>query len=452
MPRPQIHRGGSSAAANVGRLTGLAAGVTGARSIGLPPWELLLAAAFIVAIGSVLNIRGTRGQQASLRIAAFDLFCIAYFAWSVFADIFDSRALEYTVGKTTLIAPVWSFLAYVAARMVVRTEADLVSYLKGFVAPAILNALLAVGQTVSPSFAHVVLTIAPSDGLDTRLTGEKLIRATGLIGHWTGLGFYFCAILAAVGCVAVMSNGLARLPVSFLVCGIACTVGVIVTLTFSVILAALVIIAVVWFSLGIRPAQLLAVVGGGFLVFLAFGSVLTARITEQTAARPTNALPSWVPNTLNYRWRIWTEQTVPAIEQRKLTGWGTRVYTDLSPKRLMPDNLVWKSPESQWLFAAISYGIIAAILLAGVIIVAGVVSWRGWRRGGRPLAVVLALVVGTVIGSITDPNITNHGLPVPLFAVIGATFAVFVPSVYGYSDREKRRFGRGRVPISAAAL
>jgi hypothetical protein len=151
-----------------------------------------------------------------------------------------------------------------------------------------------------------------------------------------------------------------------------------------------------------------------------FGSYLGERIDQQTAYRP-SYVPDWLPNTLAYRWRIWSEQTVPVIQERLMTGWGADLYSG----RQRPSLLVWHSPESQWFGVLVMYGLIGFLALIFVAVrslwVAGMMSFR---PGGSHWLPIFILFIGAAVGSVTVSVYTSRGYPVAFWVLLGLLLGV----------------------------
>jgi hypothetical protein len=313
----------------------------------------------------------------------------------------------------------------VLARAAVRNVTELRQFLVGFVTPAVPVAVITAAQLFVPGAAALVLKVAPSSGLDSRLADGRLIRATGLIGHWTGLGFYCCAILAAVGTLYLLRPDGQPGPRMTTWAGAAALVGILATVTFSVLGAAVVVALATAIALKLRTRVLFLLLLTGSIAYPIFGSAFRARL-EQQSAYSESTLPQWVPNTLAFRYRIWTEETIPAIQLRPSTGWGSGIYGTADPGRVIPRELVWRSAESQWLHTAISFGVAAAVLLALVTLTQCSSLYRlRTAPGASASRPVLALFVAAFAASMTVPVFTNRGLPVAAWALFGAITAVY---------------------------
>ena len=185
-----------------------------------------------------------------------------------------------------------------------------------------------------------------SDGLANRLEAGWSIRATSTIGHWTSLGGYLTGIIA-ICCFLITRRRLAAWGLTAITLLLA-LVAQIATLTIAPLLVSVGVIIYTLFKarrrrVGIAAAIAVATIAAYRLFAPLSGSALRSSWT----GRVSGPLP-WVPETVGFRIEIWTEQTIPAILSRPLTGWGNSVY--LGPNSgPRPPSLIWKSPESEWL-------------------------------------------------------------------------------------------------------
>lgn len=404
----------------VGVLLGLAAAVPGVPPLlpmfGIRPWHMLVAAALVLAL-----VRCARGTASNLRISGLDVALAVYVVAAALVEYTNAGDLGFAFDALGAVTPLFYVVGYLAARLIIASRDDARVFLTAFALPAFPVGVLSVLQLGSPSFSLLVLKIAPGPGLSERIVDGRLIRATGLVGHWTGLGFYFCTALAAA-CAALLlvAPGRKRLTLPLTVGLAGSAFGALSSLTISVLATVCLIGLVTLIVVGIRVGRVLALGAVALVLYLQFGDYLGERFTQQSAYRP-EYLPAWVPNTIAYRWKIWTEQTIPVIADRPWTGWGTSLYTGT----WRPRGLVWGSPESQWFGMAIASGIVVTVLFGVVLLAALVFAMSGIRStAGRWKAPIATLLVAAIIASLTVPAFTNRGLPIGLWVLFGVILAV----------------------------
>jgi hypothetical protein len=454
-PRPESPSGASGAARLV-PLVGFSIGCAAASSgvelplqlFGLRPWHILMGVALTLAV-----LAEPPGSLRKLRVTSLDgLFLLFIFACG-FSEILNATDLHHGIDVATVISPAYYLLGYVAARVSVSSIETLRTFLIAVSLPSIAAAAICVGQFYSASFAKLTLAIAPAPGVDARIQDDRYIRATGLVGHWTGVGFYFCVALACACVVLLMraSDGHNQTTTALpWIIGASTLVGCLTTLTFSVLATALIIVGVTWRRLGLDIVGFIAGAAVALGFYFAFGGLLEERFSQQQL-RSEATLPSWVPNTLAYRWQIWTEETLPAIGQRPWLGWGTNVYGSDSQRRIRPTGLVWGSAESQWFATAMTFGAAATIVLAGTIVYTLRQISRYTRSGSGAvyLTPVSALLLCTLVASLTVPAFTNRGMPAILWPVIGAIMAAMAATSWNGSVASRQAQAVDSIPPQA---
>lgn len=331
-----------------------------------------------------------------------------------------SSELGYAIDIPAAMAPIYFLPGYWAARILIIGGADLGQFLAWFSYPALLLGPIAGLQVGWPAFSEIVLSVAPGPGLEARILDGRLIRATGLVGHWTGSGFLFCCLLAAA-CSALILNESNNRNSSLLRWTIVmAVVGTVASLTLSAIICAILMVVIL---LRITGASLGAIVFTALVslaLYWRFGSYLGERIDQQTAYRP-SYVPDWLPNTLAYRWRIWSEQTVPVMQERLTMGWGADLYSG----RDRPSLLVWHSPESQWFGVVVMYGVVGLLLLGFLAIrslwVVSALTFKTRRPYFIPIFVLFSVAF---IASSTVSVYTSRGYPVAFWVLLGLLVGV----------------------------
>ncbi len=423
------HRDGIVTARRAGFLLGLAAAIPGIDIVRAGPfrlWHVLVVCALLYVIHRI-----GKERLLSYRPGLLDLLSLGFVIFLSTLEYISSIELSFEGSYGFTLAPLFYYLAFLTARLALRCAGEGKAFLSPFVTFAIPSALIAVGQLISTEFGYLTTAIASGEGLDRRLSGEGLVRAAGLFGHWTGAGFYFAAMTAAsIVLILLTSSSGGRNP-GAIVALVASLVGSLSTLTYSVIATAGVLVMVLLLkSKRKMPAFLvLAASGVGGLLF---ADELSSRAAEQATGGTSSGLPEWVPSTIRYRFVIWERQTIPAIEERPWRGWGAAVFTDSSIERTVPGSLLWSSAESQWFFLAVSFGVIGVAWL--VLMLAA--AWRLVRSASPSTAgasvVIEVLLAMAIISSFTVPVFTNRGFPLPFWILVGFAAAM------GDIDRRSR--------------
>jgi len=438
------HANSVPAGQGVGILIGLAAASTGVASpidlMGLKPWHILMVCAMAFALVT------TRGSIVrALRIGSTDIALLMFVFFTGVSELINSGSLRYGFDFVSVLSPLYYFAGYLAARLVVQSEIDLRKFLTALTLPAICVSIVCLGQFFSDEFASFTLSVAPAPSIDARIESGGYVRATGLIGHWTGVGFYFTVVIAIV-CVLALINkqsGRKPLPGLLVAIGASASVGILTTLTFAVIATSLIIVSVTAIKLNVRVGGVAAAGAVILVLFALFGDMLEERVRQQQM-RSAATLPSWVPNTIAYRWQIWTEQTIPAISDRLTWGWGTNVYSPTNPSRIRPTGLLWLSPESQWFAILISFGVVATLCFMVLCYAILRSLIRISRNGGSVVVPFVALVVCVILTSTIVSVFTNRGFPAIFWPALGAVYAVYC------STRATRRASGSMEPFAGS--
>lgn len=415
-------RSGSSGV--VGLLLGLASATPGVISLvpalGIRPWHVLVGAALVMAV-----VAAPAQRLRHLGVTPLDISVAVYASAFLVIEYFNAGELGFRLEPAAALSPFLMLAGFYSARLAITSLPSARTFLIGFGLPAIPISLVSAFQIWSPSVNEALLRVAPSSGLANRLVDGRLIRATGFVGHWTGLGFYFCVVLAAA-CTALVLFLRAgqRPPASVNYILAASALGAVSSLTISVIATAMTIGLATVLAIGAKVGRVVALAAACGLLYFQFGDQLSDRVDQQTTRFSSEYVPSWVPNTVAYRWEIWVEQTIPVIRERMWTGWGTNIYSSAN-RSDRPVLLAWSSPESQWLGSAVASGVVVSALLAVTMLVAlRMMSHGSLAPGGRWRIPMVALLVCVIIASFTVPVFTNRGLPIGIWILFGVVIAV----------------------------
>jgi hypothetical protein len=271
--------------------------------------------------------------------------------------------------------------------------------------------------------------------LSTDYSYSLLHRATGPFPHWQMLGAYLLVVvLVAVALLLDPQSRVLRRPLLVGILALDCA-ALVETVSVTPLLATLVGTIVLAARYGrtrrLLPWLALACVVGGAV----FGSLLSQRAQLQYATSPgqSNGL---VPQTIAYRYDVWTTQFLPALTGRWLTGWGPCCSTPTD----LPSGLGWDFTESVYLTLLLRGGV---ILLAGYAVLMWAfasVSRRAAREPARPAAdraaanVLFFLVLALVPLQWIEPYFIDDGLPQLVWGLAGllmATGATAAPTRRG---------------------
>lgn len=243
---------------------------------------------------------------------------------------------------------------------------------------------------------------------------EAVARATSIFPHWHVLaGFDLVIVLLAL---ALWLSGERKVLSGrwLAVIGLQALFGIAVSVTATVALGlatGALLIAAMARQVGrlLRVALPLAV--GTVVVFW---PLLMDRVMEQGLARPGES-DGLVPQTISYRWQIWTDQYLPAAAESPFAGFGLT----------LPDRIQFPFPENVYL---------ALLMRGGILLFAAYVIWM-WltatmarRAASSPDAnpadlatarLLFALVVVLVPMQLLFPYVFATGLAHALWFVAG---------------------------------
>ncbi len=419
----------------VGLLVGTAAATAGVLPVlgPLRPSHLLVIVALVLALSSPGTLR-----WSNIRPGVLDVAFVVVIVVGTGIDLFNAGQLRFEPAFSVSTAAVWYLGAFVAARLVVHDIVDLDDLLTGLALPGIFAALAAIGQAFAPGTFGWVTVAAPSASYDLHVAEGDLPRATWFIGHWTGGAYYGCAVITVLATILILRRKQPGSQGALVVASIVVMGGVFASATLAPLLTGLFLLLVGWLLSGYRWSHLIAYACSLPAISWILGNGIVIRVEEQGQNNPTTpGVPEAAPNTIAYRIHVWLTETLPAIRQRPWTGWGTEVYSSTEPGRVLPDSIGWGSAESQWLWAAICFGIPFAMLFVAFIIITGCIIGRRLLGEGRLIVVPIALLyLFAVLGAFLVPVFTNRGFPLAFWPVLAAVMAIAPP-------RSRRAGGNG---------
>jgi hypothetical protein len=380
--------------------------------LGLRISNVLLITAFVIAI-----LTSQRGRVLGYRIGALELSLGFLLCARICLELINSVDLDHEPRFDTTLQFFLYLLGAAAAKLHVRDRRSLNVLLAGLAAPAPAMALLGLLQAgrVAEITEWILANTDSPSAAGRHLRGE-FPRATGLTGHWTGFGSY----LVGAGATLLvrrsfMGRGGAWSTLAIAIIGL----GVVSTLTISVVVSygALVLIYVLASRSLIRWIPLLAVAPVGAAAI--FGDLLSRRLSDQFEAGGGGFAQSQgiIPETIAYRLGIWERETIPAIFERPLTGWGQGFYIEFGEWVTFPRYVAWGSAESQWFLTLVTGGVVELIAL---VVLLYVLLRVYLAQSGPARWVLVGLWVMVMVTCVTVPQFTNAGLPAILLALTGA--------------------------------
>jgi hypothetical protein len=395
--------------------------VTSGLARGLPVPGLKVSEVLVVLAAVVVLGFGAR-RFPGPRWRAWDWAALAYCTGTaVFAFVNVAVHQVPIVGDdvNTMLGPVQFLLLYRVVAAVFATEALRVIALRGLLLASVPVSLLALLQMFGPPVFQNVAVALSGTGIFITPGYDPVMRATSVFPMWHPLGGYV-AVVIVVAVALLIQRDTAVLPRWAGVAVLALATGALMlTLTATIIGGALIGVLVVGWALKRLRFLVKWLAIGGTVAVVLFAPQIGERIAEQdvnTRATP-NASESILPQTVQYRILVWTEQYAPALTGSWVTGYGPAD----------PPGISWDHTES---------GYITLILRGGIpyLVIGGLVVLLAWRAGRErmagglgalspPEAAIAASVLATAFMSpiinLFFPYFTASGMPQPMWAVWG---------------------------------
>ena len=359
--------------------------------------------------------------RQTLRWRALDWFLLAYVVSAAgvggYSLHHDGVALSTSL-VGTLFGPLQFLLLYraVAVSLPLRSERNVA--LRLLILGSIPVSLIAVAQQ---------LRIAGINDFVSHITGSTVFygygyffaRATGPFDHWTPLAGYLLVILL-LG-ISLLLHGVEDVlsrPTMLLILGLD-ALGILL----SAELSAMVALVVTGLALGLWSGRMQYLLRWGFLVVLllaaSFGSYLQKRLSTEFYSSAGSGRSELVPQTLQFRFTVWTQQYFPAIHAHLLYGYGP----------VFPSSIVWQYTESQYV-TFLMWGGVPLLLLFIAMMWALFARARTMARpvGDDPARWAMArtvalLAVATYFIDSIYPYMTSAGFPQALWVLVGILVA-----------------------------
>jgi hypothetical protein len=353
---------------------------------GLRPSELLIG----LIAGLILL---TADRRAVRPWRSFDWLALGYALATLGLGLFGllARGEPLTAGLVgTLIGPFQYFVLYRAVIVALPHPAQRRRALQ-----LLLLASVPVSVSAILQHFHVLgvrelipdLTGADIDA-DPELSAAEGGRATGTFPHWQVLAGYEFWIVALGVAAFLERRRVLPMPLLALVLGLAAA-GAIASVTMTVVLGA--VAAAVLLGAWYRHLDLVVPVLliGAVAATLAFGPSIERRFDEQFGDQG-RTRPAWVPATMDYRYRVWRDQFVPALEGYWWTGYGPD----------LPPSIQFDYTESLYFTLLVRGGVPLTLLYFGLIVALLASSIRARddpdptrRATARTMAVAIVLLV-----------------------------------------------------------
>ncbi|HEV7752962.1 MAG TPA: O-antigen ligase family protein [Baekduia sp.] len=338
---------------------------------GLPVPGLRISELLIVGLSAVILLSADR--RVVPRWRAFDWVALGYALVTLGFGLWDLHQRGDPVDSArlgTLLGPLQFFLLYRAVVSSLSTPELCRKALWWVLGSGVFAALLALAQFVGVGpVSSLLKNVAGGDNFDDAAAGG-VARVTGPFSHaQPASAFFFLLVcVAAAVCLSDRDN-IRHRSATWAVLAIS-TLALMATFTMGPILSVLVAVSLVAFW-----RRKLRVVSLWFIVAclagaLAFSGPITGRINQQFERDPSAAGSALVPQTLTYRYGIWTDQYFPALHGRLLTGYGPDI----------PPEITWRYTESLYISLALRGGIPLLILYAAFVLTLAAEAYRAMRE------------------------------------------------------------------------
>jgi len=404
--------GGLTLVALVPILSGLAPGV--------PVPYVRISEALIGLVGVTLLVSARRDEAVPW--GALDWLLLAYGAlWALYGAV-DGIALREHLTLSdwgTVFGQLQFFLLYRGVRIALRTPRERRVALIVLIVATAPVALLAVLQDLHfPGVAALINSLTGGVSGPPSAAGS-VRRATGPFNNWAILAGYLLPLLLALWALS-LSGQVRRRRAVWVVAAIAVT-GLLLTAELSATTCLIVGAVVLASQYGHRRRALRWLGALAVVAALVAGPFLFSRLNQELSSTAGSSRPAGVPQTLDFRWQIWSGQYFPAIEQRPLTGYGV----------VLPASIHWVYPESQYVSFLMEGGVPMLALFA-------LLAWAMLERARRaarsadPLEQALGrslfvVVIAALVMNSIWPYLSNGGLP----QVLWCLFAIASPRPSG---------------------
>lgn len=391
--------------------------MTSGLASGFPVPHMRLAEALIGVVGVTLIVASQRRDAVAWQ--TLDWVLLGYgLAWAFFgalAALLLGQHLSIDQWGTVL-GQLQFFLVYRGVRIAVRDARERRFVVAAVVVGTLPVTLLAILQEAkAPGIAAFITKITGGSGTGAIGGGSgTLLRATGPFDNWAALAGY---LLPVVLVVLVFALSRSQLPARrwFAAAGILSAIALALTIEQSAIVCGVVGVVVLvrrydrdgrltrWVLLAIAVAVVAA------------SPLFVSRFLEDFSGSPGTGRIAWVPQTVSFRWSVWTHQYFPAIVAHPLTGYGIG----------LPSTITWPYTESQYLSFLMEGGIPILLVfatLAWAMLNGTLAATRSSDPAERALGLALTTsIVAMLVMNFIWPFLSNGGMPQILWALMALT-------------------------------
>lgn len=345
-----------------------------------------------IVIVATLVLWATR-DEAPTRWRALDWCALAYAATTFVigaVDVLRGGSAFDNDSLGTLLGPVQFLLLYRAVIAAVHTWDEWRRVLRLMLYASVPVSVLAILQWLGAPGIRSFLLSATGSQAGTGGIGGGFTRATGPFPHWQPLAAYLFLVLV-VGVALLFTHGQRVIGRRALVMVLApALVALVQTATLGPLLGAVAAAAILAIWSGADVGRVLRwLVGVAATVGVFFGPLLNARLDQQFNATASNAWNPSFPQTLQFRWAVWTDQYLPALWGHWILGYGP----------VLPKSISWRATESIYISLLMRGGLlllVAYLALMWALLSAASAAAAARNRDrqliGRALVVAVAIL------------------------------------------------------------
>ncbi|MGH2859562.1 MAG: hypothetical protein ACRDMJ_18975, partial [Solirubrobacteraceae bacterium] len=353
-----------------------------------------------------------------VRWSAVDWLALAYAVATFVIGGFDvlarGQALHFSELQT-LLGPCQFLLLYRATVVTARTPRRRRLAMRLMIWASVPVSLLALGQQANfPGVRSLLVTLTRNN---VYAAGSATARVTGPFPLWHNLGGYLLLILLATIALRMRRvEGVVR-PRLMLAIALLDTVALVQTLDLGPLggLVAGVVILGIW--LGDLRTLSRAAIGAVIVAAIGmavFGSRLDARFTQEFSRAPGAQRSALVPQTIQYRFTLWSDELLPLLRGHMVAGYGPR---------LPPQLQNFPYTESQYVNLLYRGGIVLLAVWAALFVAIGAAGARS-TRDRDPFQHALGAAVATSViclafMQILEAYFVDDGTPQVLWMLLG---------------------------------
>jgi hypothetical protein len=382
---------------------------------GLPVPGFRLSELLIAAVAGLILLTARPGQTPRWR--TFDWLALGYVVATAvfgFVDLKSRGEAGAATDFNKLLGPLQFFLLYRAILTALDSADQRRTALRLILLGSIPVSLLAILQQAH--IADVPGIVANITGSQAYLETEGTPRATGPFAHWHDLGGYLFVIVL-LG-VAVLVGGSRRVLSARVLIGIVvlAAVALINTVSFTPIAGAIIGCVLVT-RLADRPQRWVGAVAVSLaVVVLTFAPLIASRYQQQFGAHPPVKQYAYLPQNVNFRIDVWTNQYFPVVREHLATGYG--------PDH--PPSIPFSHTETIYLTLLLRGGVPLLIIYAGLMFALALLG-REVRRDPDPdrkaigSVLFLTVALGVFMQLLTN-YFVNAGFPHLLWVLAALLF------------------------------